>query len=327
MYNKNFTRFIKISRILASVISIAGGYVFILKFVSSTVGNIIVSHIITAIGLSFIEMGSISMITVGFSYIYERKWKLYSVFIPIACLFLGISFLLTVNGSKEWVNIKKDQTEEISDVYKEKIEDNREKYTKLIEKYQHSYDSLISLGMHKYYSVRMQRKEDREHFTTRIAYYQDRLNKEEAIHLKNEEKDLNINIIETKETEYVYYISSGVIMLFVFIFNFLLVFMKYHKPIIEKEKIAPEIAKISLQESEISLQEKVQESEILQESESLTARKKIAPEINLQENKEEEVLKLKKEGLKQCEISEILGISESKVCRIIKKYNQKNKLL
>ncbi len=324
MYKKNFILFIHVARILASIISLAGGYVFIYKYVFDTVSNAIVSHVITSIVLVFIEAVSISMLTVGFTNVYERQWKLYTVFLLIAFMFLSISFVVTTNGAEEWVNIKKDKTVEIAVDYSIAIENNEVKYTGLIDKYRLSHDSIRTLKIHPYLSVRQQRTEEMKHLSSLISYYTDRLNKEKEIYLNNKKKDITANIKDTENTKFIYFILASIVILGVFIFNFLLVFMKYNKPETKTENISSEINKFQNVSSEIKnfKSEISDESEIFSEINeiiNISLDDKIKIIIDSNDDIETKVKKLKTAGIKQYKIAELLNLSKSKVTRILKK--------
>lgn len=337
MISNRFIYFIKISRILASVLSLSGGYVFIHRYISETIVNITASHAASIVLLTFIEAGSIIMLTTGFIYAYEKRINISIVTLFTAALFLGVSFVLTANGAKEWVDLQTDKTVEIAVNHDKKIEDVRQEYEALINKYQSDYDSIKSLPVHPYYSVRVQRTEMLKDLSERIIFYQQRLEKEEDISITHKEQDVEKNIVEVEETKHIYYITASFIMILVFVFNFLLVFIKYQNSgkISENfSEISDEIDEISFKKSEIFSEESNDEKDDdeIKFHKNFTSDEKNFTEISdeifiipdeisfIEDEIEQKVLLLKMKNYKQKKIAEMVKLSESKVTRIIKKY-------
>ncbi len=313
---KNFKRFVTTARVIASSVSIAGGYLLIHRFILNTISNPYASHGITIVILLFIESGSVAFLTTGLSSAYEHRKKQSVLFLLTAALFLSISFFLTVNGSAMWAKKRTDKTSEITETYELKNKRLKADYSKKIAFYQAKYDSIMQLPEHKYYSIRMKRTQELEHLSERILYFQNRINKEEDMNLHRTKTAISDNEKESGTVVFFYYTAAVIIMIMVIIFNFTAVYLKYVYTGDEPEKIAAQekiaeklhekLHEISVQENctdEISVQEKIADPEITEKPKPL----------------KDEILLLKSKGKKQKEIAEILNISPSTVSRMIKK--------
>jgi len=116
---------------------------------------------------------------------------------------------------------------------------------------------------------------------------------------------------EISEISRNYYIIAGVIVLFVFFFNYFAVYLLETKIKQKNDSEISEISVIEISASEIPEISK-SESEIISDEKSTLIQK---------------ILKFKKQNLTQKEIAEMLNISQSKITRLLKKYKNNENII
>lgn len=220
-------------RIIASLLSIAGAYLYVFDFLYATIKLSVISYFLSAVFLIFIELGSIIFLISFFQLLKSRKKNRTDIsisilFFLIAVSFLSLSFFLTTKGASQWVvhsgtNSLNNKLEflpsnDISFKYGEQLKNAR-----LI------YDSLSNVPAHRYKSVRLQQLNKLEYYKNQVSYFQKLMQEEKEeskANILNEEK-LNTRFIQDYSEKY--YGFAVLIMVLVFISNFLSFWLTDHK--------------------------------------------------------------------------------------------------
>jgi len=220
-------------RIVASLLSIAGAYLYVFDFLYATIKLSVISYFLSAVFLIFIELGSIIFLISFFQLIKIRKKKRSEIsisilFFLIAVSFLSLSFYLTTKGASQWVVHSGTKT------LKNKLEflptnDISFKYGEQLKNASLIFDSLSNIPAHRYKTVRLQQLNKLEYYKNQVDYFHKRMHEEKEELKTNILKEEKLNTHFIHEYSDKYYGFALIIMALVFISNFLIFWLNNHK--------------------------------------------------------------------------------------------------
>jgi len=215
-----------ISRILASLFSILGGFFAVYYFLVLITKENIYIALFAILLIVFYEVLAVLTLSNSFKEFFSRNWKLFFIYFGIAVLLYSGSFLLTTNGMMKFVENRVNKTEIIENKSMSNIDSISSKIDIKINKNTQILDSLR---------------------TVKFNYQNWQFIKNEANFLQNENINLqnikdslitkiyseqNISLNENTEiVEYskgLYYLIASIIMSFIVIFNLVFNYLKYN---------------------------------------------------------------------------------------------------
>ena len=302
-------------RIAISAASIFAGWHFILLKFQDFTEITEISTTLTAIFLLIIEAGSVVMISFSAYYFYnsdkkDRKFATQLLF--IGSIFLTVSFLVSANGASVLYENFNDRNTEITNSYTAKQQAITAQYDSLIAVTKSSYTKLAKKKIVKYKSAREIQLQREEATSALLSRYMDEKQNELAKLKKQESEERKRNDSKITEISSNYYIIAGIIVVFVFFFNFYTVYLKNTKKgnMVKFQKKSKGKSEISIEEREIT-RLKEENKEIL----------------NKNISDMDKVILLIEKDIKQYKIAKLLDTSTRRVSALKKKFeNQKQNL-
>ncbi|MCF6185444.1 MAG: hypothetical protein L3J56_12650 [Bacteroidales bacterium] len=288
---KGLIFYINIARIIASALSVAGGFIYLKDIISLILTSHIISFVFAVIFLLIIEIGSVLFLYISLKDIVLYR-KISFLFIIPALAFMSLSFVLTTNGAVLWIRLEKDKTTEIISDFNKVSNESTGYYDNLIAINKATYDSIANVPLHKWKTARIMQTKKLQFYASEI----NRLQKEKELKISEFKKDKNTKIKENKKTVKTgstkYYFFAFIIMLSVIYFNFMHVFLSVKKKNKQIERADNKL---------FNTYKKLEKRDV----------------------SESDIVTLLKEGLKGKDIAEMTGLHPSKISRIKTKNNIK----